>query len=226
MAAVLEEARRAWLDRSVVIIGERSIQNWLVADLIDKRLGCPCQVRPIHQFNCKSVPSGAIALFDVEGMSIQDVEGRARAVLASGPYRGIALMNADEGSIGQLVYAPGVRGVFLRDTSQEQLFKGLEAMLSGEYWIPRGVLAAHFERTRPKSVAPAPPVELTCKEAETLELVAGGHSNNAIARRLGVSPHTVKSHLYNLFRKIGAKNRVQAVRWGMEHLRRFARGAD
>jgi DNA-binding NarL/FixJ family response regulator len=226
MAAVLEDARRATVDRSVVIIGERSIQNWLVADLIDERLRCPCQVRPLHRFNAVSVPSGAIALFDVEGMSIQDVEGRARAVLASGPYRGIALMNADEGSIGQLAYSPGVRGIFPRNTPREQLLKGLQAMLSGEYWIPRRVLAAHFERTRPRSVPLVPPVELTRKEAEILELVAGGHRNNAIARRLGVSLHTVKSHLYNLFRKIGAKNRVQAVRWGMEHLRRFPRGAE
>jgi LuxR family transcriptional regulator of csgAB operon len=219
MAAVLEQTRDAQVGRGVVIVGQRSVQNGLVASMIDERLGCGCEVQMIGG-KSESIPGGAIALLDVDGMSTRDIAGHADSLLASGSYRSIALMNADEGSVGRLACSPGVRGVFFRDTSQEQLLKGLRAMMGGEYWLPRSVLAAHFENTRAATATASNRVELTVKETETLKLLVGGHSNIAIARRLGVSPHTVKTHLYNLFRKIGARNRVQAVKWAMKNLGR------
>jgi len=224
MSAVLEEARWTATERSMVIVGRRSMQNSLVAGVIDERLGCACHVRPIYQFNGLPLASGAMVLLDAEGMSNQDIDRHARAVLASGAYR-IALMNVDEGDANALAYSPGVRGIFFRETSQENLLKGLRAMLGGAYWLPRSVLEAHFEKTR-REARPASPaaVQLTRKETETLKLLVGGHSNSVIARRLGVSPHTVKTHLYNVFRKIGVRNRVQAVKWGMDHLARPAGG--
>lgn len=47
-----------------------------------------------------------------------------------------------------------------------------------------------------------------------------GASNIEIARLLFISENTVKTHLYNLFRKIAVKNRTQAVTWANENLRR------
>lgn len=224
MAAVLEEVRAAQPERSVVIIGQRSVQNRLVADVIDERLGCGCHVRPIVEFHGLPAAQGALALLDVEGMSAREIDVHVRALMASGRYDSIALMNADECSVWQLACAPGVRGVFFRETSREHLINGLKAMLGGEYWLPRSVLAAHSEETCHGNARHEERTELTRKEAETLELLAAGHSNSVIAHRLGVSPHTVKTHLYNLFRKIGAKNRVQAVKWGIENFR-LGRGA-
>ena len=52
---------------------------------------------------------------------------------------------------------------------------------------------------------------LTAREAEILELVAGGLSNAAIAERLWVSPGTVKKHLENIYAKLGVPNRTSAV---------------
>jgi LuxR family transcriptional regulator, maltose regulon positive regulatory protein len=53
---------------------------------------------------------------------------------------------------------------------------------------------------------------LTRRELEILALLADGNSTSAIAARLGLSPATIKSHLRRVYRKIGAHNRVQAVR--------------
>lgn len=218
MAAVLEQARGAKHDGSVVLIGRRSLQNRLVARLIDEHLGCACQVKPIYQANGGDIPRGAVALLDVEGMSPREIRMRARAVLASGTYRSIALMNADEGSLDEIALSPGVQGVFFRDSSQEHLLTGLWAMLGGQHWLPSGV-PARPERTRPGHGAfHATRVDLTRKERETLYLLVDGHSNSAIALRLGVSPHTVKTHLYNLSLKIGTRNRVQAVKWAIKNL--------
>ncbi len=203
---------------SVVIIGRPSLQNSLVAGLIDERLGFTCRVRAISSSDAEPVLGTAVALVDVEGMSLHEVQTNARTLCASDPHPSIAVMNAEPWTVEELAYLPGVRGVFLRNTSREHLLKGLRAIMAGEYWLPRHLLAAHFERTRPHAASAAQDIRLTSKEIETLRLLSGGCSNGDIARRLRVSAHTVKTHVYNLSRKLGVHNRVQAAKWAMENL--------
>jgi DNA-binding CsgD family transcriptional regulator len=56
---------------------------------------------------------------------------------------------------------------------------------------------------------------LTPREVEILALVGEGQSNKAIARRLGISAHTVKYHLESVFAKLGASSRAEAVTTGL-----------
>lgn len=218
MARLPREAARPKADRSVVLIGRNSVQNGLLVDLIDRHVGCTCRVISIDRIGDLASPV-AVALLEVADMAIGDIEKSVQRLQARGSFRSIALLNADRTNILDLVMASGVQGVFFCDTSKEHLAKGINSMLSGEYWLPRSMLAAHFKNTQPRrntNVASA--LGPTKKETETLELLVNGNSNAAIARHLGVSPHTVKTHLYNLFRKIGVKNRVQAVNWANENI--------
>jgi two-component system nitrate/nitrite response regulator NarL len=57
---------------------------------------------------------------------------------------------------------------------------------------------------------------LTPREVEVLTALADGLSNKAAARRLGISPHTVKFHIEQLFRKLGAGCRAEAVAKGLK----------
>ena len=59
---------------------------------------------------------------------------------------------------------------------------------------------------------------LTRREQEILLQLTSGESNSGIATKLHLSEHTVKNHMYNIFRKIGVKNRVQASNWAKLHL--------
>ena len=59
---------------------------------------------------------------------------------------------------------------------------------------------------------------LTSRQTEILALVAVGATNEQIADKLCISPQTVKSHLYNIFKKINVPNRVQAALWAAKHL--------
>ena len=52
---------------------------------------------------------------------------------------------------------------------------------------------------------------LTRRESQVLHLMAKGHSNPQIASRLGISSHTVKSHVIHIFNKLGVNDRIQAA---------------
>ena len=58
------------------------------------------------------------------------------------------------------------------------------------------------------------PVGLSNREREVLNLVATGATNNQIAQQLFLSPHTVKDHISSIFRKLGVRNRAEAVQRG------------
>ena len=68
-------------------------------------------------------------------------------------------------------------------------------------------LAAPFER----NAAAIATLGLTPRECEILDLLASGQSNKELARTLGVSPNTVKTHLANLFAKLDVDRRVKAI---------------
>ncbi len=59
---------------------------------------------------------------------------------------------------------------------------------------------------------------LTRREIEILDLIADGFSNQQIADELFISPHTVKTHLHNIFKKINVKRRLQAALWAAKNL--------
>ena len=58
---------------------------------------------------------------------------------------------------------------------------------------------------------------LSPRELEVLRLVAAGESNSQIARRLGLSTHTVERHVANLYRKIGARGRADATAYALRN---------
>jgi DNA-binding NarL/FixJ family response regulator len=58
----------------------------------------------------------------------------------------------------------------------------------------------------------APSTPLSAREREVLTLIASGATNREIAKRLYLSPHTVKEHASSLYRKLGVKNRAEAAR--------------
>jgi two-component system nitrate/nitrite response regulator NarP len=75
--------------------------------------------------------------------------------------------------------------------------------------VARGRMMFPFLDPRPPAADPR--AGLTARERELLEGLAEGLSNEGLARRFGLSPNTVKFHLRNLYEKLGAANRAQAV---------------
>jgi DNA-binding NarL/FixJ family response regulator len=113
----------------------------------------------------------------------------------------------------------GATGYLLKDVAREQLFAALRALARGEPVLAATVAAKLIAKVRG-------PVEdrLSKREVEVLELVAVGASNGDIAERLHISQATVKSHLINIFGKLGVSDRTAAVtvalQRGILHLER------
>jgi LuxR family transcriptional regulator of csgAB operon len=209
-----------------VIVGRPSLQNNLLAGLLERQLGGCCKVESVAETKGERTASSTIALLDAAAAHATGFD-TTLDILCSNPSIGaVAIFNSDTNvTIERLLHRPKIKGLFYCHTSEEQLVKGLQAILNGEIWLPRKMLADYLELTRgqhrPRSVEI---VELTRMEMETLRAMVDGASNADIANSLKVSPHTVKSHAYNLFRKIKVSNRVQAVSWALANLEKERRG--
>lgn len=122
----------------------------------------------------------------------------------------------------QLISWPQVKGFFTSGASQDHLAKGIHALLSGENWFPRRILDDWINRQRDSMSPPSLPSELpdlTLRERQILQLINRASTNAQIAYALSISEHTVKTHLYNIFRKISVRNRTQASNWVKANLR-------
>jgi DNA-binding CsgD family transcriptional regulator len=64
---------------------------------------------------------------------------------------------------------------------------------------------------------PSPAARLTARELEVAQLIAGGLTNHAIARRLSVAPRTAEAHAENIRRKLQVRSRAQIAAWVTEH---------
>ena len=113
----------------------------------------------------------------------------------------------------------GANGYLVKNTSSEGLLRALRGAISGEAPLPRHLTAGLLDEFRKTTDNPQPGMAnsaqsatLTFREIEVLELIAGGTSNQQISDQFGVSLYTIKSHVRNLIRKLGAKNRRDAVR--------------
>ena len=97
-----------------------------------------------------------------------------------------------------------------------ELVEAVRVVARGEALLAPAVtrrLLDRFAHALPGAAEPPPArlVELTDREREVLGLLAGGLSNAELAERLVVSETTIKTHVSSILRKLGLRDRVQAV---------------
>jgi len=97
----------------------------------------------------------------------------------------------------------GAKAYLLKDAPREELLSCIRRVHAGETCIPAALVA--------KLAAAMTREALTAREQEVLELLANGSSNRDIAASLAITETTVKSHLRNLFAKLGVISRTEAV---------------
>lgn len=109
--------------------------------------------------------------------------------------------------------ARDVEGIALKESAITQLNGCVEAVLAGQRWydpeLTRRAIAGGAATAGDGGVGAGATEPLSPREAEVVDLVVAGHRNKEIAHRLGVTEGTVKTHLHNIYAKLGVTSRTQ-----------------
>jgi two-component system, NarL family, nitrate/nitrite response regulator NarL len=148
--------------------------------------------------------------------SLDDV----RSIRARWPSCRVIVLSVSEIAGDVLRFAEaGVAGYLPADASRGDLIAAIESVERGEAACSPRAAAVLLRRVAGLSGEPATPGDrLTAREAEILRLIDEGLSNKDIASRLFIGVPTVKTHVHNILRKLGATRRGQAaarVRFGV-----------
>ena len=113
----------------------------------------------------------------------------------------------------------GARGLVLRDSAADELFKSIHSVLAGQYWIASDSVAdaAASLRRLEAELRRRRAFGLTPRELEIVRMVVGGYSNKEIAEKLAIGENTVKSHLTHIFNKVGASSRIELALFASHH---------
>lgn len=114
----------------------------------------------------------------------------------------------------------GARGIIYENDHLDRVLTAIKVISQGELYYPRSLLSDKIEEMMLRRQAGDDAFttaslinSLTPQELKIIELVATGARNKEIAEKLNISAHTVKTHLSSIFRKTGARNRVELLKW-------------
>jgi DNA-binding NarL/FixJ family response regulator len=111
----------------------------------------------------------------------------------------------------------GVKGLVLKDMAPDLLVQCIREVAAGGQGFDRGAITKAMEKLlRRETMAEATASLLSARELEIARMVATGRSNKEIARELGIAEATIKTHLYNVYQKVGVANRVGLTLWAQE----------
>ena len=139
-----------------------------------------------------------------------------RAIAAAEPRTAVVLLAAvPDDSVGLRALRAGAAGYIPKGFNPDTLPQIVRGVVDGEAAISRRLSMALVDsyRRSPRVGAGLRPVRstLTDREWEVLDLLVSGETTDGIARRLVLSTETVRSHLKNLYRKLGVRSRGEAI---------------
>ncbi len=216
-------------ETTIYVVGPKKRQNHLMVSYLERETGADCLAGDdgfqVPERTEKKRDQPQLILWDCQDLlskekclSDFDTKYDNRC-----PLDLVVFINVHSGlGIEEEAIHKGVRGIFYESDPLEQLQKCLQAVLKGELWVSRRMMSDYVldcSRTslqyskRANTNSP-----LSEREIEILSLTSLGASNKKIAERLNVSPHTIKSHLYNIYKKLNVPNRLQAILWAGQNL--------
>ena len=156
-----------------------------------------------------------VVLMDIRMPRMDGLEATRRIV--AGPDSKPRVLILTTFDLDEYVYEAlrsGASGFLLKDNPADQLITAVRVVARGEALLAPSVtrrLISEFSRRLPPPERPARLEALTERELETLKLVARGLSNAEIADEMYVAETTVRTHVGHILRKLGLRDRVQAV---------------
>lgn len=156
-----------------------------------------------------------IILMDLVMPGMGGVEATRRIHQENHEVRIIAITSFSERQMIADVLRAGAIGYLLKNVSIDELEAAVRNAMAGRPSLAPEALTKLVNAD--PGQAETPDFELSRRELEVLALLVSGLNNLQIANRLSVSRSTIKSHMCNIFNKLGVSNRVEAVSMALKH---------
>ena len=163
-----------------------------------------------------------VVLMDIRMPVLDGIEATRRIVRAQPGTRVLILTTFGlDGYVYDALRA-GASGFMLKDAAPEEIVAAVRIVARGVALLAPAVtrvVIEEFARQRPAAAPALPPAisQLTRREREVLDLLAGGLSNSEICERLVISEATTKTHVARILHKLDLRDRVQAVIYAYEN---------
>ncbi|WP_250446102.1 response regulator transcription factor [Actinotalea sp. C106] len=162
-----------------------------------------------------------VVLMDIRMPGMDGIEATRRVVAAHPGSRVLVLTTFDVDDLAFAALRSGASGFLLKSARPDELVDAIRTVAAGTAVVAPRVLRRMLDLFAPHLPAGGERVDddgpdprlsvLTPRELDVLGLIAAGASNSEIAAELVLSETTVKTHVGNVFAKLGARDRVQAV---------------
>ncbi len=162
-----------------------------------------------------------VMLMDIQMPEMDGLEATETIASMEDPPRVVVLTTFERDDYVFRALRAGASGFLLKNAPPTQLIDAIRVVAAGDSLLAPSVtrrIIQAFAAGPVLTTGPHPAAEmLTDRETEVLGLMAKGLSNTEIADHLVLGAATVKTHVSNVFAKLGVRDRVQAVVWAFEH---------
>lgn len=206
-------------DAKIYVVGKNSLNSELLAIFFKEHFNSTCRFSSEYKLpdHIGQFPDKIHLIFiscngvDKKNFFKEDIFTQAQQY----PNVRVILCNVNEKQkLEKDALKMGVRGILYSQQDIELYPKATHSVLNGELWYPRKFLEEQFLYSdKPVTTLRDSNPQLTKREKEILINLAAGYSNQQIAKALNISQHTVKTHAYNMYKKIKVSNRMQAALW-------------
>lgn len=199
------------MDKKVYLITNRSLQSQLLLNYLTHESDSPVVFLDINQPLILQANGEAIVLYDVQASSRRASKRWSELFNRSkGHFHGHLINCPKSLSVYEKISWPFFESMINRDCPTESL---LDLISKVDKTTP-GVNKRHLAKRTKNLSTDAPRIkDLTEREYEILSELCKGGSNLQIANNFFISEHTVRTHIYNIFKKLSVTNRTQAANW-------------
>ena len=203
---------------SVCFLTEPSLQAQAFLSLLQTETLTPIKLHNIRVPLPEMLPAGTLVLFDIVSANKRLSTFWQNALRKQTQPIKVVLMNMDDHERGKPISEwPSLSDIFYRSDTQPHVSARIKETLQISYNLIQG-LTSHLFPPQARETPEQSNELLTDREKQILDKLCKGATNNDIANALFISEHTVRTHIYNIFKKIKVKNRTQAMYWATGHL--------
>jgi LuxR family transcriptional regulator of csgAB operon len=209
------------------VVGRNKLQNELLLSFLKEKtrleVTCSQKLEPASPINKNDSTTSQFLLIDCTDFDLEELWSEVDSWKNSIPSQGfVALCNVDpDMKIEKYAINNKIQGLFYKDDPPDVIKKGISEILNGEFWYTRKTMTKFLlepQLSANSSKNTYPDDLLTLREREVLVLIVSGQSSRQVSEKLCISPHTVKTHIYNIYNKINVKSRLQATLWAAKYL--------